>query len=132
MFAVFGRVNWNSKEVSFLTWQIKHHFLKTTCRFKPKISLWTKFFKNLLLGTYFMCVDAALTILKLKDFQDFQDLILSLLKRFLALVFCNGSWLQRMHAFGLCKGGYFTGRNSLGIVNVEGMFSFFWNVKLFE
>ena len=62
MFVTFIRVPWNSKEVSYLSWQSNHSRLKITCYFKPKLqlNLWTKLHQNLLLKKYPKSVDAAL------------------------------------------------------------------------
>ena len=51
-FATFLRVYSNSKEVSYLSWQIAYPNLKATCHIKLKRLLRTKFMENLLLAKY--------------------------------------------------------------------------------
>ena len=57
----FLRVHSNSEEVSYLFWQKTYANLKTTCRIKLKIFLWTKLLENLLLAKYLISVAAPLT-----------------------------------------------------------------------
>ena len=60
----FLRVHWNSKEVSYLSWQNTYPNLKTTCLIKLKFFLWTKLLENLLLAKYLISVAAPLIINK--------------------------------------------------------------------
>ena len=56
----FSRFHWNSKEVSYLSWQKKYPNLKTTCHIKLKLFLWTKLDEILLLAKYLIFFTAAL------------------------------------------------------------------------
>ena len=60
----FLRVHWNSKEVSYLSWQNTYPNLKTTCLIKLRFFLWTKLLENLLLAKYLISVAAPLIINK--------------------------------------------------------------------
>ena len=55
------RVHWNSKEVSYLSWQNAYPKLNTTCHIKLNFFLWTKLLQNLLLAKYLISVAAPLT-----------------------------------------------------------------------
>ena len=57
----FLRVHWNSKEVSYLSWQNTYPNLKTTCHIKLKFFLWTKLLENLLVAKYLITVTAPLS-----------------------------------------------------------------------
>ena len=59
----FLRVQSNSKEVSYLSWQNTCPNSKTTCHVKPKFFLWTKLLENLLLAKYLISVTVPLKIL---------------------------------------------------------------------
>ena len=48
----FSRFHWNSKEVSYFSWQKKYPNLKTTCHIKLKLFLWIKLEEILLLAKY--------------------------------------------------------------------------------
>ena len=48
------------KKVSYIPWQNKYLNLKNTCHIEPKIFLWTKLLKNLLLAKYLISVAATL------------------------------------------------------------------------
>ena len=56
----FSRFHWNSKEVSYLSWQKKYPNLKTTCHIKLKLFLWTKLEEILLLAKYLIFFTVAL------------------------------------------------------------------------
>ena len=58
--ATYLRVHSNSKEVSYLSWQIKYSNLKTSCHTKLKFFLWTKLLENLLIAKYLISVAATL------------------------------------------------------------------------
>ena len=59
----FLRVQSNSKEVSYLSWQNTCPTSKTTCHAKLKFFLWTKLLENLLLAKYLISVTMPLKIL---------------------------------------------------------------------
>ena len=58
----FLRVYSNSREVSYLSWQITYSNLKTTCHKKLKFFLWTKLLENLLHAKYLISATAPLNL----------------------------------------------------------------------
>ena len=80
-FVTFHRVQSKWKGVSNLPRQNKYFNLKTTCHTKPKLILWTKLLKNLLLANYLISVPVALMSLD-KIINKYLDLKLSKLTSF--------------------------------------------------